>query len=232
MNTMFRQACVFAVVSVLTLLTACVKPLAYSEAGYLIDPSPLQQTNWHALQQARVVMQQYDYSCGAAALATLIRYYFDEKVTEKSVLEVAQSLFDEAQFETIAREGLSLLEMKTIARKLGYQTASVELELSGLRKLKGPVVVYLHTPDFLHYAVFRGIEGNKVYLADPSRGNVVMSVNHFLTEWQGETFVLGHKQFGVPDEFPLKVQFSTPDRSINAQTRDIDIVSSPLVTVQ
>src|SRR5205814_848576 len=43
--------------------------------------------SWRELQQYHVVMQRYDYSCGAAALATMIRYYFNDSVTEQQLLE-------------------------------------------------------------------------------------------------------------------------------------------------
>ena len=35
---------------------------------------------------AHVIKQKFDYSCGSAALATLLNYYLGEKLTEKQII--------------------------------------------------------------------------------------------------------------------------------------------------
>ena len=62
----------------------------------------------------RVMIQQWDLSCGAAALGTLLRYQFGEPVTEK---EIARGMISRAEYvqhpELLqAREGFSLLDLK------------------------------------------------------------------------------------------------------------------------
>ena len=48
---------------------------------------------WRELSRENIVMQQRDYSCGAAALATLMRYHLKENVTELQLLvEVVRML--------------------------------------------------------------------------------------------------------------------------------------------
>jgi uncharacterized protein len=42
-----------------------------------------------------------------------------------------------------------------------------------------------------HFAVLRGIDQGRVFLADPARGNLRMSIGRFLGEWSGIIFVLG-----------------------------------------
>jgi predicted double-glycine peptidase len=38
------------------------------------------------LRDQNVVLQRFDYSCGAGALATLMRYYFGDAVSEEAIL--------------------------------------------------------------------------------------------------------------------------------------------------
>lgn len=78
----------------------------------------------------------------------------------------------------------------------------MKLKYAGLKQLKGPVLIHLEREDYKH-AVLKGVREDRVYLADPSRGNVRMSVDRFAQEWSGAALVLGRKGFGVPQSHPL-----------------------------
>jgi predicted double-glycine peptidase len=159
--------------------------------------------SWKALRDQNVVIQRYDYSCGAGALATLMRYYFGDEVTEEEVLfGILGSMTKE---EVLDREekGFSLLDLKRYAEKRGYLAVGVKLKYAGLKQLKGPVLVYLEKGDYKHFAVLKGVVGDRVYLADPSRGNVRMAGFRFTEEWSGIALILGKKGFGLPQEYPL-----------------------------
>ena len=159
--------------------------------------------SWRALRDRNVVRQQLDYSCGAAALATLIRYYFGDNVSEDQILSsILGSMTAE---EVLDREanGLSLLDLRLQAERLGYQAVGVRLTLASLPKLTGPVIVHLEGDGYKHFAVLKGVREDRIFLADPSLGNVRRSVDRFATEWSGIALVLGKKGFGLPQEHPL-----------------------------
>lgn len=160
---------------------------------------------WKHVREHHVVMQQFDYSCGAASIATLMRYYFKDDVTEKAVLQDIISQLTEAEFEDRKTSGLSLLDLKKYAERRGYQAVGVELKLSALPQLTGPVLVYLETGGYRHFAILRGMREDRVLLADPWRGNVRMPVSRFTDEWSGITLVLGKENFGTPRVHPLAV---------------------------
>jgi predicted double-glycine peptidase len=145
-------------------------------------------------------------------MATLMDYYFGDKVSERDVLIDILKHIDEADFKERKKEGLSLLDLKQFAERRGYQAAGVKLQLSALPQLKGPVLVYLERQDFKHFAIFRGVREDRVYLADPSRGNVRMPVDEFAKDWPGIALVLGRKGFGTPSEYPLAVDKASPFR--------------------
>jgi predicted double-glycine peptidase len=151
----------------------------------------------HTLKELRdyqVVKQRLDYSCGAAALATLLRYYYGEDTSEQDILERLNRLLSDLTDEEWAhkrRIGFSLLDLKKVALEKGYRAAGFELPVDKLRLLAAPVLVYVHPFDYHHFAILRGIAGDRVYLADPSRGNLRMSLSRFTDEYGGVIFVLG-----------------------------------------
>jgi predicted double-glycine peptidase len=130
-----------------------------------------------------LVKQRYDYSCGAAAMATLLRYGLNRPVSEKDIVE---DLFDGLSAEEAAvreREGFSLFDLQQVAQRRGYRAQGFRLEPEHLSSLQGPVIVFLETLGYRHYAVLKGVRGDRVYLADPSRGNIRMPAYRFLQAW-------------------------------------------------
>lgn len=125
--------------------------------------------------------QQYDYSCGAAALTTLLNYHLGENFTERQVI---QGLFVHGNLERIRqRRAFSLLDMKRFVDALGYRGAGYTAELQNLRELDVPVVLPIEISGYQHFVVFRGIFDNRVFLADPWQGNTVYTVNAFEEMW-------------------------------------------------
>ena len=86
---------------------------------------------------------------------------------------------------------------------MGYQAAGVRLTLAALPTLAGPVIVHLEGDDYKHFAVLKGIREDRIFLADPSLGNVRRSVDRFAKEWSGVALILGKQGFGLPQEHPL-----------------------------
>jgi predicted double-glycine peptidase len=149
---------------------------------------------WKELRDLHVVKQKEDRSCGAAALTTLISHYFGEETTEKEILDILQVRIDKATDEEKARKkknGFSLLDLKYAAKQKGYDAAGFKLTFEQLKQLKAPVIVYVEPFGYHHFAVLRGIAGNRVFLADPSRGNLHLSTGQFKDEYGGVVFALG-----------------------------------------
>jgi predicted double-glycine peptidase len=183
-----------------------------SNAGYPIDSTTNKVTSWKELEEQNIIMQAYEYSCGAASLATLMTYYFNENISEKNILNKITKMFSREDYKKIKNEGLSLLELEKISASLGYQYASVRLKPKALFQLSGPVIVFLKSDEFKHFLVLRGVVGNRVFLSDPSRGNIRMSIPEFLDEWYGETFILGKQDYGTPMNHDLAIPNSVSNR--------------------
>lgn len=138
------------------------------------------------LRDHRLVRQRFDYSCGAAALATLLWYGFGHQVTEREVLrDVFQPLIGDEE-DLRKEEGLSLLDLQRVAQARGFRAQGFRLPPEYLPQLGGPVIVFIKPRGYEHFAVLRGVRGDRVYLADPSRGNIRIPVYTFLDTWLGE----------------------------------------------
>ena len=153
--------------------------------------------SWKTLQDDRVVMQQLDYSCGAAALATLLQHYFADHIDEAAILTDILSTLSVDEVAEREHNGLSLLDLKQVALRRGYQAVGVKLKLVSLPKLQGPVLIHLEHDGAGHFAVLKGIRGDRVFLADPSRGNIRLSVERFALDWTGVALVLGKPGFAT-----------------------------------
>ena len=99
--------------------------------------------SWKDLRDRNVVIQKFDYSCGSGALATLMRYYFGDKVSEEELLLSILGRMTEEEVKDREKKGLSLLDLKRCAEQRGYQAAGVKLKYASLPKLKGPVLIHL-----------------------------------------------------------------------------------------
>jgi uncharacterized protein len=162
----------------------------------------------HTLKELRdkdVVKQRLDYSCGAAALATLLRYYFNEPIAESRILRIMISRLTDDERRLKETRGFSLLDLKRAAEELGYRAAGFELRADDLTRLAAPVIVFIEPLDYKHFAVLRGIFAGRAYLADPARGNVRMTVSRFLGEWKGIVFVVGKPGEEAIGRHPLSV---------------------------
>ena len=136
-------------------------------------------------RQQNVVLQKWELSCGAAALATILRYQHGVPVTERSV---ALGLIDREEYirnpDLVRfRQGFSLLDMKRYVDKLGYEGIGLgQLTLSDLFA-RAPIIVPVNVQGFPHFVIFRGGTLKTVLIADPAFGNVTMSTDKFLNGW-------------------------------------------------
>jgi predicted double-glycine peptidase len=136
-------------------------------------------------RQQNVVLQQWELSCAAAALATILRYQYGIPVTERSV---ALGLINREEYIANPnlvriRQGFSLLDLKRFVDGLGYEGIGLgQMTLPDLFE-RAPVIVPVNLQGFPHFVIFRGGTSDTVLLADPAFGNITMSKTKFLNGW-------------------------------------------------
>ena len=90
-----------------------------------------------------------------------------------------------------------------MAQRKGYQAAGFTLTLEQLTHLAAPVIVFIQPLGYKHFAVLRGVDRGRVFLADPARGNLRMSMARFVGEWDGTIFVVGRPGEETLTSYPL-----------------------------
>ncbi|WP_238482540.1 C39 family peptidase [Noviherbaspirillum aridicola] len=158
----------------LTMLTCLA---AQAESAWIATHSlsgPVRTKSWKALRDTQVVKQDLDYSCGAASLATLLKGFYGQDVTEEALLKAMDKSDGRASFEDMQR-GLT---------QFGFKAQGFAASYEQLVQLRVPVIVYLKHRKDDHFSVLRGIDKNGVWLADPSLGNRTYSREQFLEMWE------------------------------------------------
>ena len=165
--------------------------------------SPIRRHTLKELRDQNIVKQQLEYSCGAAALATLMTYYFGDVTSEREILKLLTDQLTRNDLELKEKQGFSLLDLKNAAQSKGYQAAGFQLTIEQLKQLNAPVIVFVEPQGYKHFSVLKGVDRGRVFLADPSRGNLRMSISRFLREWHGIIFVLGRPGEESLTTYPL-----------------------------
>jgi predicted double-glycine peptidase len=165
-----------------------------------------------------VIIQSWDLSCGAAALATLLRYEWGDPVTEK---QVAQGLMGRREYIehpnlVQLREGFSLLDLKRYVQAHGFKGEGFGgLDFDDLVE-KAPIMVPVDALGYNHFVIFRGAMGDRVLLADPAWGNRTMTIAKFKRMWLDYGKRMGHVGFVVerPGVAPISKMSPTPNEFV------------------
>ncbi len=128
------------------------------------------------------VRQEYDFSCGSAALATLLTFTYHLPSTESDVFT---SMFLNGDQKVIEKQGFSLLDMKNYLTRIGLPSGGFRASLAKLAQIRMPAIVLINEHGFRHFVVIRGIEHGQVLLADPAIGLRTESTHDFQQQWSG-----------------------------------------------
>jgi len=201
-----------------------VKPINLYERAPIRDPDRIIREyvwSYKELRERNIVMQRLDYSCGAAALATVFRYYWGADVNEATFLMLMPKLkLTQEQIRDRIENGLTLTDLRDMANLAGYQSSMGKVTFDELSKAKVPVIVGITVRKHDHFAVFRGTDGYYAYLADPIRGNIRVPIPEFEQQWQKNAILVVAKPgTKVKDPNPLGVTFPQVFRGVlNDQT--------------
>jgi predicted double-glycine peptidase len=113
------------------------------------------------------VRQQYDFSCGSAALSTLLTHHYGDPVKEEAVYVTMWETGDQAK---IRKEGFSMLDMKRFLESRGYAADGHSASLEKLAKVGIPAVVLIRDGGYNHFVVIKGVRDGKVAFGDPAQG--------------------------------------------------------------
>jgi predicted double-glycine peptidase len=140
-----------------------------------------------------VVRQQYDYSCGSAALATLLSYHYGLKVSEAEVFKAMYERGDQAKIRSV---GFSLLDMKRYLEARGLAADGYRATFDQLAAAKAPALLVVKVGAYRHFVVVKGVRGGRVLVGDPALGLKTYGRDEFMQIWNGIVFAI-HGQSGA-----------------------------------
>ena len=127
-----------------------------------------------------LVRQETDYSCGAAALATIMRYAYRVDADEATVIEGMMMVSDP---EVVHARGFSLLDIKRYVESLGMRARGYRVDEERLRSLRVPAIVLMDVAGFRHFVVLKQVVGDTVEVGDPMLGNRSVPFDEFMESW-------------------------------------------------
>lgn len=168
----------------------CLTLLCMLLSGWCAAERPVR-----SLLEARhegMIVQQWDNSCAAAALATILTYYKGIAVSEE---QVARGMLRQTDpLRVRLRGGFSFLDMKRHVGQLGFESDGYSgMTLEDLA-VKTPMIVPLNVRGYSHFVVVRNVDNTKVDIGDPSFGNYAMKRSAFEAKWRGIGFEVGQQQ--------------------------------------
>jgi uncharacterized protein len=134
-----------------------------------------------------IYLQKYDYSCGSAALASLLTYHYKRPTREDDVFQRMFAVGDQAQ---IRREGFSLLDMKKYLGSIGLHSDGFEVSLDKLAEIKLPAITLIETNGYKHFVIIKGVEGGRVLIGDPAKGTYAQDRSIFESRWDKVAFLI------------------------------------------
>ncbi|MDP1687284.1 C39 family peptidase [Hydrogenophaga sp.] len=140
---------------------------------------------------ASTLLQQYDFSCGSAAIATLLTHHYNTPIDEQTVFRRMYAQGDQSK---IQREGFSLLDMKRFLASLGFEADGFEQPLGKLLEARVPAIVLINRNGYQHFVVVKGLQGRRVLLGDPSQGTRAVSLDEFESQWQSKLLFVIHNR--------------------------------------
>ena len=197
-----------------TVLTAC----AANDRAPALRPISMLGLRFEA-----TVPQSFDYTCGAASIATVLTYYWGRPTTEAEAIAALGHRYSLDEIAKRRETGLSFDDLIFVVERLGFQAQGAWVPLDQLDRLGGPVIVQLTNPTFQHFVVLRRVGDAVFYVADPIVGNFAMSAIEFKTQFTG--FALAIWRPGVP--LPLGAKLSEPRDGLSVTHSLEKVINAP-----
>ncbi len=170
--------------------SAAALELALAGARFNVPASSLKEIRFRS-----TLRQQYDFSCGSAALATLLTHHYGQPVSEATVFEAMYLRGDQNK---IRKEGFSMLDMQRFLAAHGIRADGFRLPLQKLVEAGLPAIVLVSDKGYSHFVVVKGVADGRVLLGDPSSGARAMTRAAFEAIWPGKLLFVIHGQTGKP----------------------------------
>lgn len=180
-------------------LAGCMLCVDHSYAQSSIDTSrlagvPLTKTvrSMKDIRYSHIVNQQFDFSCGAAALATLLKFGYGIDIPET---ELIRRMMVFSTPDVVVQNGFSMLDMKKFVETIGLRGRGFRVNTDALHHLQIPVMVLMNIDGYEHFVIVKHAQDGRVFIADPALGNRIVLEEDFAKTWNGLVFAVLGKPF-------------------------------------
>ncbi|QXH44434.1 C39 family peptidase [Pseudomonas xanthosomatis] len=177
-------AMLFCLASLSTTSEAAQMPLSVLPGGAVVF-KPIQSVRERKF--ADLVQQKTDFSCGAAALATILRQAYWLDVSEHDIIE---GMLAHADQDLVRTQGFSMLDMKRYVESIGMRARGYRVAPETLHDVRIPVVVLMDIRGYKHFVVLQKVDRGWVYIGDPVLGHKRFTVDDFVKGWNGIIFAV------------------------------------------
>lgn len=175
-----------------------------------------------------VTKQKFDFSCGSAAVATLLKEFYGRKVDEKDVLT---AMYDVGDQEAIKKKGFSLLDMQSYLSSIGYTADGYRAPLNKLVKANIPAIALINPKGYSHFVVIAAVNDDSVIILDSSKGKSLMRRDEFESLWNGILFIVHDDMKLAGKSFNTKSRWASHLQArYNTNLNDRDLASTGLET--
>jgi predicted double-glycine peptidase len=206
---MRRSAAAVLAGSVLAALSAVSGPVLAGQVLLQSDEAGATASvpvhTWRDIPFRSVIRQRYDFSCGSAALATLLHFHYGVTVDEPAVFQGMWQVGDQAK---IRKVGFSLLDMKRVLKAHGMAADGFRVSLDQVERAKTPGIVLITVGSYKHFVVIKGVQGGRVLVGDPAQGLKIYSRKDFEKVWSGIVFLI-HDTKGTSPAFNVASEWRT-----------------------
>lgn len=182
LNRAIPSSPVFHIASVIAVVA-----LIFLTAGATAGERPVRSLL--EMRQENLIIQQWDNSCAAAALATILTFDKRYPVTEE---QVALGMLKQTNpLRVKHRGGFSLLDMKRYLVEQGFESDGfAEMSVDDLAA-QVPMIVPIRVRGYDHFVIVRQVNEGDIQIADPGFGNYRMPRSRFTDVWPGIGFEVG-----------------------------------------
>ena len=162
-------------------------PVGFAVASGMVGDFQIPLQSFEDRRFATVVRQRYDFSCGSAALATLLRYHYGRGEVEETAF---RGMWAKGDRDQIRRLGFSLLDMKRYLESIGLKADGYQVSLDEVAKAGVPGIALINLKGYRHFVVVKGVADGEILVGDPSLGLRTMRAVDFQAAWNGVYFAL------------------------------------------
>jgi ATP-binding cassette subfamily B protein len=117
--------------------------------------------------------QQFKMDCGPSCLKIILTYY-----------KINYSIHQIREYFDDLNKGTSLLQISSVAERLGFKAQGLNLNIEALKKTKFPCIAFWNQK---HFVVVYKFANGKVHISDPASGLLISyTEKEFISHWTGK----------------------------------------------